>query len=490
MSTTQPAAPSLDLDSVTYPQIREALDPFDAGWMPYFRVLTSMYMQRESRPWATPGPHHAYWFENLFASGDDVILLAHRGSLKTTATLSYIVGNLEYRDGYHAAWIGNNQELAYEKAHSEFNTVVERNAWLTNLQESGRREDQKGKKTFQNNSTLSVGWLFGGIEGRHVDLLVVDDLIKEKGDGNTGDIERWLSSVIVPIQEHGGQTIVIGTRKRDDDIYATLAEREGYRFVEFPAVLDHWDAEFGAGHAHRPPADLYHEAVDPLAGDTARILWDERSTDYLDDALGKQSRRDYLREFCLVVEQPEGAIYDMFDAGRHVIDSAPPVSRRRQTAYGLDWGSGNPAGFIAATVGHDDTICILDEAKYPVDGTQDYVRELRDFERDWGAGRIHCDPSDKRGVDDLVDEGFDAVGAPNDVAAGIRLVQSLLAEGRLQIHERCEDLLAELGSYRWNSRGDKPVKRNDHLVDALRYLAAGLEWPDEDGGKLDSLPWR
>jgi len=471
MSLAQATADgTLDLDGVTYGHVREVLDPFAAGWMPYFRVLTKWYMDREDRAWSPVGPHHERWFRD-FASGQDCIRLAHRGSLKTTSTLAYVIGNLEYRSGFHAAWIGNNETLAYEKAHSEFNKLVERSPWLTNLQEDQRTADQKGKKEFANDSSLSVGWLFGGVEGRHVDLLVVDDLIKEKGDGDMQEIEDWLSSVIVPVQEHGGQTIVIGTRKTPTDVYALLAEREGFDFVEYPAVLEAWDAHFGDDAApRRPDPALYHEAPHPLQPDrSAHLLWEERSTDYLQDARSKQSEHAWMREFCLVVQTREGAVYDLFDRDRHVTSSDPETARLWFT--GLDWGSGNPAGFVEFAVRPDNTLVVVDEAKYPVGGTQDYVDELAGFHSAWGPGPVGCDPSDKRGIDDLRAEGVDAVPAENDVAAGIRTVKDLLAAGDLAIHERCEQLLAELGAYRYNQSTGKPVEKNDHLVDAMRYGA-------------------
>ncbi|MFI1018012.1 hypothetical protein [Streptomyces sp. NPDC020965] len=66
---------------------------------------------------------------------------------------------------------------------------------------------------------------------------------------------------------------------------------------------------------------------------------------------------------------------------------------------------------------------------------------------------------------------------------GIRSVASVLDAGLLLIHESCEGLLAELPEYVWSdeaaARGeDRPVKVNDHSVDALRYVihSTAHEW--------------
>lgn len=453
--------------------LRETLNPFEgASWMDFFEELTYNYMRPEDRPWQPPGPHHERWFED-FSSGRDLIRLAHRSSLKTTSTLAYLIANLEYRPGFHTAWIGNNETLAYEKAHSEFNKLVGRNPWLVELQEDRREVDAKSKKEFPNDSSLSVGWLYGGTEGRHADVLAVDDLIKEKGDGDWQEIEDWLSSVIVPVQEHGGQTVVIGTRKAQTDIYHLLADREGFDFVEYPAVLEVWDAEFREEAAdRRPDPGLYHEAPHPLDPDrTANVLWEQRGTEYLAGNRSKQSEHTWMREFCLVVQTREGAVYAVYDPTRNRTSDDPDDALVHFT--GLDWGSGNPAGFVqfAVELGEDDRaiLRVVDERKFPAEGTHTYTDTLGELHREWGVGPVGCDPSDKRGVLDLRGEGLDAIPADNDVDGGIRAVKDLFASERLTIHERCTELLEELGAYRYNPATGRPVDRNDHLLDALRY---------------------
>ncbi|GAB7010473.1 hypothetical protein [Halorubrum trueperi] len=481
---------ALSADDVTLADKRASFNPFDGcPWIEFFEELTWGYMTREDRGWSEPGPHHEQWFDD-FERGDDLIRLAHRGSLKTTSTLAYTIACLEYKSGFHAAWIGNNETLAYEKAHSEFNKLVERNPWLTNLQEENRTTDQKGKKEFGHDSSLSVGWLFGGVEGVHVDLLNVDDVIKEKGDGDMQEIEDWLSSVIVPVQEHGGQTIVIGTRKTPTDIYSLLADREGFSFTEYPAVLDEWDAEFREdAPGRRPDPGLYHQSPHPLDPDReCQLLWDERGADYLADARSKQSEHAWMREFCLVVQTREGAVYDLFDSQKHVFSNDPDERDVQYWLNGLDWGSGHPAGMLVMARRSDGGVDVLDEAKDPVTGTSDYVDALSTFQAEFGPGTVGCDPSDKRGIDDLSEEGFDAVAADNDIEAGIRVVKDLFASGDLRIHTRCEELISELKAYRYNQTTGKPVKKNDHLVDGLRYGIMADEYPDE-GGNSGSGTW-
>ena len=66
--------------------------------------------------------------------------------------------------------------------------------------------------------------------------------------------------------------------------------------------------------------------------------------------------------------------------------------------------------------------------------------------------------------------------ADNSVEAGILAVYRRLTEGRLKIMANCVNLLAEMRVYRRDENG-RIVKKNDHAVDALRYLIqTGLQY--------------
>jgi len=62
--------------------------------------------------------------------------------------------------------------------------------------------------------------------------------------------------------------------------------------------------------------------------------------------------------------------------------------------------------------------------------------------------------------------------ADNRVLPGIRLVGSLLAEGRLLIGKTCKDAIREFSLYVWqdDTAKDAPHKENDHAMDDIRYF--------------------
>ena len=69
---------------------------------------------------------------------------------------------------------------------------------------------------------------------------------------------------------------------------------------------------------------------------------------------------------------------------------------------------------------------------------------------------------------------FLVIKADNEVLAGIRATASMIAEGRYHINlDRCPATVKEFYSYVWDEKAkgeDKPVKENDHAMDALRYF--------------------
>lgn len=200
--------------------------------------------------------------------------------------------------------------------------------------------------------------------------------------------------------------------------------------------------------------------------------------------VGLWYRRFILGEWCLA----EGAVYEMFDPDRHVVDVLPEI--RRWIAMGVDYGTTNPLAALLLGLGVDGRLYVGHEWWW--DSKRQH-RQLTDVEyserlRAWLAGiRIPgtdvtgirpqfavIDPSAASFIQQLHRDGLSPMPAFNEVVDGIRTVSSLLAQDRLFIHRSCRFLLDELPSYSWDpdraEKGeDAPVKADDHACDALRY---------------------
>lgn len=363
--------------NVTPPQIRAAYNPFEHGcWMDYANRVTQGYMEEERDDWSPLGDHHGVWLD-LFDGDQNFCMLCHRDGLKTTVTLVYLTACLEYLDGFRAHWITNTQGQAHKKAHTELNKFIDRNPWLVNL--NNKRTDNKEEKEFGNGSMLYAGWLFGGIEGDRSHLLILDDVIKERGDGDTENILTWIQGVTVPMTKEGGKSVVIGTRKRPNDIYNHFRTQSGYNFVEYPAILDVWDQEFREDddwRSRRPDPSLYTEVQNPFDnGDsTISVLWPEaRGPSWLREKYSEMSPHLFWREYCMVIRGASGNLVDEQDinklareGGCSIRNKSPPnhytPSAGEKIVVGHDPAqspTGDKAAFVVQLVLPDNTRRIL-----------------------------------------------------------------------------------------------------------------------------------
>jgi PBSX family phage terminase large subunit len=194
-------------------------------------------------------------------------------------------------------------------------------------------------------------------------------------------------------------------------------------------------------------------------------------------------RRYILGDWCLA----EGVVYDMWDEARHVVDIVPTV--RRWLAVGVDYGTVNPFSALLIGQGDDDRLYVASEYRHDSKVAR---RQLTDAQystgvQDWLANYKHAggqgvqpewlfiDPSAASFMTQLWADGVPGVArALNDVKDGIRSVSVALGSGLVSVHRSCAGLLSELPSYAWDDKAakkgeDKPLKINDHSVDALRY---------------------
>jgi len=89
------------------------------------------------------------------------------------------------------------------------------------------------------------------------------------------------------------------------------------------------------------------------------------------------------------------------------------------------------------------------------------------------------DPSAASFIAELRQAGYAVQKADNDVLDGIRLVSTRLKAGELLFSAACQHTIEEFQSYVWDEKAaehgeDKPVKTNDHCMDAVRYFVSTI----------------
>jgi PBSX family phage terminase large subunit len=232
------------------------------------------------------------------------------------------------------------------------------------------------------------------------------------------------------------------------------------------------------------------------AGELNLRSWHFRLDDNpaLDPAYVASLKREYVglwyRRFITGAwVQSEGAIYEMFDQARHVVDEVPLIAR--WLCDSIDYGTVNPFADLLIGLGTDQRLYAVAEYRHDSRAAR---RQMTDGEyaaarRRWLAGvmqpqtnvvGVHpewtvVDPSAASFIEQLFRDGISSVTpADNAVLDGIRQIATLLAADRLRIHSSCRGLIDELPGYSWDddaaAKGeDKPIKQDDHSCDALRY---------------------
>lgn len=178
----------------------------------------------------------------------------------------------------------------------------------------------------------------------------------------------------------------------------------------------------------------------------------------------------------------EGLIYDMYSEALLFDDAdfdATMQSRCRRY-IACDYGTTNPMVFLDI---YDDgnTIWIPNmyywdsrkEQKQKTD--REYADDLERMCGDEWPDFVVIDPSAASFKAELQGRGFRVKEADNAVNDGIRVTAKLLTQRKIRIHrERCAPMIAEFQGYVWDEKAaqlgmEKPLKQNDHAMDALRY---------------------
>ena len=180
----------------------------------------------------------------------------------------------------------------------------------------------------------------------------------------------------------------------------------------------------------------------------------------------------------------EGIIYDMFDAAKHIIDKfAKLIDNKNYKYVSCDYGTQNAMVFLLWEKGTDDIwYCTKeyyysgrDERKQKTDSQ--YADDLVKFLDGKKVRQIIVDPSAASFITELTNRGFKVMKAKNDVVDGIRLVGNALTLGIIKFYSCCEMAANEFATYAWDPKAaehgeDKPIKQNDHVMDAIRYFVA------------------
>lgn len=173
----------------------------------------------------------------------------------------------------------------------------------------------------------------------------------------------------------------------------------------------------------------------------------------------------------------EGVIYSMFDTAKHLKEIVDEL--KGEYYVSIDYGTQNATVFLLWLKTKEASYCIKEYYYSGRDkGIQktdsEFADDLEEFTKGYKIRRIIVDPSAASFIAELKKRKFNIKKAKNDVLDGIRFTASLLAECEIFFSEKCTNTIKEFNSYVWDEKAanrgeDKPIKENDHAMDAVRY---------------------
>lgn len=177
-----------------------------------------------------------------------------------------------------------------------------------------------------------------------------------------------------------------------------------------------------------------------------------------------------------------GLIYDAFSADNIYVNSN---TNPNYYIMGIDYGTTNPTAAVIIAVTPQTWPQLRVEQEFYYDAAvkgrsktdQELVQDLKEFIGWKNMSAIYIDPTAASMKIALRQAELPVIDAKNDVLLGIKLTSKFIANLNLVIHKSCGTLLEHIQSYAWDPKAadrgeDQPVKKNDHILDALRYSVA------------------
>ena len=174
----------------------------------------------------------------------------------------------------------------------------------------------------------------------------------------------------------------------------------------------------------------------------------------------------------------DGLVYDMFSSEKNIFQN----TNKNYTEYYIscDYGIQNPMVFLLWGKCGKKWYCIKeyyhDGRKEPQKTDEESYNDLVKFAGNLKIKSVIIDPSASSFIVLIRKKNkFRIQKAKNDVFEGINRMAVALQNQTINYNECCTNTIKEFGTYIWDEKAvqrgeDKPVKENDHAMDASRYF--------------------
>ena len=389
--------------------------------------------------------------ENLTPAQDKIVNDNHRFRVvncgrrfgKTTLAILEMVGLATHNKDSRIAYIATTYQQSRDIAWRELKSICIPIA--VNINESRLEIEVKTK-----HGGTSLIWLRGWesvdtLRGQRFDFLVIDEVASMRNFWS-----NWEEVLRPTLTDTEGTGLFTSTPKGYNHFY-DLCNRELT------------DKEFKTFHftsydnPHLPIAEL-DKAKQTLPED--------------------RFEQEYMASF----QKTEGLVFKEFSREKHLYEELPfkdPMWQRQFEKYGgVDFGYRNPAAIV--DIRFDGERIYVEDEWYKTERTDIQIAEATKL---FNFKAVFPDPENPSGIEELRRKGVncrEVKKGKGSVESGIQSMREMFIRGTLMINKRCVNLISELESYSNEERDDdrnqpeRPIKANDHAIDALRYIVSSL----------------
>jgi len=374
------------------------------------------------------------------------VIRAGRRSGKTTVASEIIKAKAlskPSRIAYLATTYQQSRDIAWEMLKRELRPII------LNVNESRLEllvQTQKGEESL----IILRGWeSVETLRGQAFDLLVIDEVAMMRNFWSS-----WQEVLRPTLTDRKGEAIFISTPK-------------GFNHFYDLSNLELKDKDFKSFH--------FTSYDNPYL-----------SKEELDTAKATLPRDRFEQEYMASFQKTEGLVYKEFSREKHLYSELPEGTY--QKIGGVDFGYTNPAAVLDIRV-IKDKIYVEDEW-YKTGRTEiqiaDYIQASK-FEE------VYPDPENPSAIEELKRKNInvrEVVKGKDSIVSGIQRVREYLVMGKLKINSRCKNLISEFEMYSYDenetdkNQKEKPLKANDHALDALRYVLIMLQPSDNEAERI------
>lgn len=212
----------------------------------------------------------------------------------------------------------------------------------------------------------------------------------------------------------------------------------------------------------------------------------------------------FMQEYELEFRSVEGAVYPEFNRDVHVIKpSDVPLDGTVYCGIDFGWAEDHPTAVVFVLVDNNQDWYVFDEICISKTKLEDTIEMIKQKLGDKHLAGIVGDSARPDLIDYMATKGMPIIGAQkgaNSVASGIQLVGQMLVpreqligkpKPKLYFTSNCKKGIPQMEGYRYNSKkhdrkvSEMPIKDNDDIPDALRYLVLHLK---HGINKVDKIP--